>query len=214
MRVVVKLIGGGGNQRRGTDKANLGYIHNFTGDSFTGTYADGRTEKEVFAQSAATPNPITAGAPALLGFPIRDTRAAGSNGTAPFIINSTDAEKSNIPAGGQQRIVKFMDRPAVVVHRSHPVTASNLSGIAGSNDFVAFLCAFSSDFDENYTVIARGPWSLTFGTFASPGGWTNVGAHTTAAAAMDVAGMPKTGEAAGVERCPPNAVDNLKMDAR
>jgi hypothetical protein len=213
MRVVVKLTGGGGNQRRGVDKVTLGYIHNFTGDSFKGTYASGSTEKEVFAVIPPPPDTIPVGSPELLlGFPIRDTRAATSNGIDPFIINSTDAEKTPLPGGGQRRIVKFMDRPAVIVHKT--LGGSNLVAISGSNDFVAFLCAFSADFDENYTVFARGIWSLTFGSINALGVWTAVGAHTTAAASMDTVGMPKTAESIGVERCPPNAVDNLKMDLR
>jgi hypothetical protein len=222
MRVDVKLTGGGGSWLRGVDKVALGYIQNFTGDNFHGTYADGKTEKEVFAVDPATPNPITGPdpithvAPALLGFPIRDMRpgVVASNGTVPFMTNSTDAEKTLPPGGGQQRVVKFMDRPEVSVHLTHPVSGANLTGISGSNSFVAFLCAFSADFDENYTVFARGNWSLTFGTFTPAAGWSNAGAHPAAAAAMDVTGMPMTGEKAQVERCPPNSLDNLKMDAR
>lgn len=213
MRVVVKLTGGGADKKRGTDRVFLGYIHNFSGDSFAGTYADGRTLKEVFAVNAALADPITGGAPAMLGFPIRDTRSASNKGTAPFIINSTDAEQSDAPGGGQKRIVKFMDKPAVVVNKTHPVTGAALASIAGSNAFVAYLCAYSSDYDENYTVIAQAGWSATFGSFGG-GAWTNAGAHTTAPASMTVSSPAQTGEAAGVERCTPNAVDNLKMDAR
>jgi hypothetical protein len=86
-----------------------------------------------------------------------------------------------------------------------------------------FLVAFSNDFDENFTVFARGDWSLTFGTFAGgpppAAGWTNSGAAVTADPSLDTSGMPQTGEASsreplGLERCSPNATINLKLDAR
>lgn len=214
MKVTVKLTGGGANQRRGTDKIGLGYIQNFRGDSFRGTYADGRTVKEVFAVDPAIADPITGGTPALLGFPVRDHRGNASNGANTFINSSSDADQSPIAAGGQQRVVRFVDSPAIVIQRTHPVTGSALNGILGSNDFVAYLVSFSNDFDENFSVSAVGDWVAKFGTFSLAGGWTNVGATTTAAAAMSVAGMPKKGEDTDLERCPPGATDNLKMDAR
>jgi hypothetical protein len=219
MSVRVKLTGGGHDLRRGVDRVFLGYIHNFRGDSFMGTYADGRTEKEVFDSSPPPPVMITTGpgAVALLAFPIRDTRSASQNGTAPFIINSTDADpayRKDLPSGGQLRAVKFMDKPSVFVDKVHAESGSALDSISGSNDFVAFLVAFSSDFDENYTVFAKGDWSITFGTYSAAAGWTRAGARATAAKAMDTAGMPITGESAGMERCTPNAVDNWKLDAR
>jgi hypothetical protein len=94
------------------------------------------------------------------------------------------------------------------------VTGSALSSISGSNDFEDFLSAFSSDFDENYTVIATAVWSITYGTFTAAGGWTNAGAHVTAPAAMTALAKLTPGEKTNVERCTPNFVDNLKMDAR
>ena len=218
MSVKVKLTGGGDKQLRGLDHVFLGYIHNLRGESFTGTYADGRTEKAVFDSVPPPPDSITGpGAVALLGFPIRDTRSLSQNGTGPFIINSTDsdpADKKDLPSGGQQRVVKFMDKPSTFTHKTHAVTASALASIAGSHDFAAFLSAFSSDFDENYTVIAKGDWSITFGTFSAVTGWKKTGAITTAAKAMDTAGMPATGESAGMERCTPNATAHWKLDAR
>ena len=222
MKVTVKLTGGGANQLRGTDKVGLGYIQQTPADSVTGTYADGRTLKEVIVQSTATPPIITGGAPALLGFPVRDAPDANVpdplnvnvHGTGPFIISSSDDEKSPIASGGQQRVVRFVDPPAIVISLTHPVTGSALASIAGSNDFDVFLCAFSSDFDENCTVIATSSWSVTYGTFAAGPGWTNAGAHVTAAAAMSTLAKLTPGEKTNVQRCPPNFVDNIRMDAR
>ena len=214
MKVTVKLTGGGANQRRGTDKIGLGYIQQTPADSVTGTYADGRTLKEVIVQNTATPEPITTGTPTMLGFPVRDTRGANVSGTGPFIISSSDADKSPIAAGGQQRIVRYVDPPAIAIRMTHPVTGSALASISGSNNFDVFLCAFSSDFDENFTVIATASWSITYGTFAPGPGWTNAGAHVTALAAMTALAKLTPGETTNVERCPPNFVDNLRMDAR
>lgn len=214
MKVTVKLTGGGANQLRGTDKIGLGYIQQTPADSVTGTYADGRTLKEVIVVNAATPSPITAGVPSLLAFPVRDTRFGSFQNTGPFIISSSDNDQSPIAAGGQQRVVRFVDPPAIVIRLRHPVTASALSSISGSNDFEVFLSAFSNDFDENYTVIAIAAWSVTYGTFAAPGGWTNAGAHVTAPAAMTPLAKPTPGVKTNVERCLPNFVDNFKMDAR
>jgi outer membrane protein OmpA-like peptidoglycan-associated protein len=213
MKVTVRLVGGGANQRRGTDKVRLGYIQTTTADSVAGTYADGRTLKEVIAVSAALADPITGGAPALLAFPVRDTRGANSKGTGPFIISSSDVEKSELPGGGLQRIVRYVDPPAIVLNLRHPVTASALASIAGSNDFEGFVSAFSEDFDENYVVVASATWSAFYGTFTAAAGWTNAGARIVASA-VTTHSPPKRAEDLPVERCPPNFVDNLKMDAR
>ncbi|HEX3250807.1 MAG TPA: hypothetical protein VHS05_15350, partial [Pyrinomonadaceae bacterium] len=214
MKVTVKLTGGGADQLRGTDKIGLGYIQQTTGDSITGTYADGRTLKEVITVNAAAPSPITGGVHPLLGFPVRDTRFGSVQNTGPFIVSSSDVDRAAIAAGGQQRIVRFVDPPAIAIDMAHPVTGSALSSISGSNDFEDFLSAFSSDFDENYTVIATAVWSITYGTFTAAGGWTNAGAHVTAPAAMTALAKLTPGEKTNVERCTPNFVDNLKMDAR
>ena len=76
-----------------------------------------------------------------------------------------------------------------------------------------FLSAFSDSFDENYTVLARAAWSAVYGTFTPGGGWTNAGAHVTAPASMTVLSPPVKGDDTTVEHCPPNFVDNLKLDA-
>ncbi|MGZ8900037.1 MAG: OmpA family protein, partial [Limisphaerales bacterium] len=208
MKVTVKLTGGGADQRRGVNKIGMGYIQQTPADTFKGTYADGRTLKEAIVANTANPP----GPGNQLAFPVRDTRGPSVSGTGPFIVSSSDVDQSVIAAGGQQRIVRFVDPPAIAIALRHPATASALASISGSNDFAVFLSAFSQDFDENYTVIATGSWSITYGTFAVPGGWTNVGAHVTAGAAMTVPARPTPGEGSGVERCPPNFVDNLRMD--
>jgi hypothetical protein len=97
---------------------------------------------------------------------------------------------------------------------NHPVTGTALASISGSNNFAMFLSAFSTDFDENYTVIASAEWSLTYGTFSAAGGWTNAGAHVTAGGAMTVHSPARRAEATNAERCAPNFVDNIKLDAR
>jgi hypothetical protein len=214
MKVTVKITGGGANQRRGVDKVGLGFIQQTPSDSVTGTYADGRTLREVITQNPAAPDPITTGNPPLLPFPVRDTRGSSVSGTGPFIISSTDRDITAIAAGGEQRVCRYVDPPAIILKRRHPVTNSALSSISGSNDFVAFLSAFSSDFNENYTVVATGAWSITYGTFSAAAGWTTAGARVTAAAAMTVPAKPQRGETTNVERCLPNFLNVLKMDAR
>jgi hypothetical protein len=225
IKVTVKLTGGGADQRRGTASAGVGFIQDFRADNFTGTYADGKTVKEVFDSSAPPPTFILPGAtPTLLAFPVRDHRGTASNGSNTFINSSSDADTSNIAAGGQQRIVRVLDSPAIVLPMRHPVvtppavTGAALASISGSNDFTLFLVAFSNDFDQNFTVFAKADWSATYGSFTGgpppAAGWTNTGAAITAGAAMDTSGMPQTGEASGMERCPPGATDNLKLDAR
>ncbi len=214
MKMTIRLVGGGADKLRGTAEVRLGYIQTTTADSVTGTYADGRTLAEVIVQNAATADPITGGAPAMLAFPVRDTRGAGDNASGPFIISSSDVDKSNVPTGGLQRIVRYVDPPAIVLNMKHPVTNSNLASIAGSNDFAVFLSAYSTDFDANYAVVAEAAWSATYGTFTAAGGWTNAGAAITAPASMTVHAPPKRAADTTVERCPPNFVDNIKMDAR
>jgi hypothetical protein len=218
MKVTVKLTGGGPDQRRGLDKVGLGYIQQTTADSVQGTYADGNTLKEVITVIPPPPPPprplITAGTPAMLAFPVRDTREPNIKGTGPFIISSSDRARKFDPAGGQWRIVRFIDPPVIVLDLTHPVTGSALASISGSNDFEAFLCAYSSDFNENYTVVASAPWSAHYGSYTAAGGWTNAGAKIVAAKAMNVSAPLVTGESTDVERCPPNFVDNLMMDAR
>lgn len=214
MKMTVRLVGGGADKRRGTDKVRLGYIQTTTADSVTGTYADGHTLREVIVQNASLADPITAGAPAMLAFPVRDTRGASNSGSGSFIVSSSDVAKSNLPKGGLKRIVRFVDPPAIVLQMQHPVTGSSLASIGGSNNFRVFLSAYSGDFNANYAVVASATWSVIYGTFSAAGGWANVGAVVTAPAKMTVHAPPKQAADTEVERCPPNFVDNLKMDAR
>jgi hypothetical protein len=225
MKVTVKLTGGGAQQRRGTDKITLGYIQQTTGDSVMGTYAGGKTEKEVIFADPIPAGPVESGSPPVLGFPVRDTRGANCNGTGAFIISSSDNDKSNIAAGGEQRVVRFIDSPAIDLDMAHPSTTSGLlslivapsplASISGSNDFEDFLAAFSSDFDQNFTVVATATWKTTYGTYTAAAGWTDAGAAVTpSGASMTVFSPAKKGDSLNMEHCPPNFVDNLVMDAR
>jgi hypothetical protein len=216
MKVTVKLVGGGANERRGTDKVRLGYIQTTTADSFAGSYGGGKTLKEVIAEDPTIASPITGGAPAMLAFPVRDARDAGNSGSGPFINSSSDVDKSEPASGGLQRVVRYIDSPAIALRLSHPVSGSALASISGSNNFDVFLCAYSADFDENYTVAASAAWSATYGSYTAAGGWNKTGADVTphAPAKMTEHSPPKRGEDLNIERCPPNFVDNLKMDAR
>jgi hypothetical protein len=229
-KVTVNLIGGGNQKLRGVSNVSLGYIQTTTADSIVGTYIDGRTERETLFVMPIPPANLGVGSgggvavisnPALpkLAFPVRDTTAglAASSGTAPFIFSSSDAnplDKKNLAAGGEQRVVRMIDSPAIAIDLRHPVTNSTLAAIAGSNNFEVFLTAFSSDFNENYTAIASATWSTTYGTFTAAGGWTNAGAALTAAATMTVFSPAQTGDSAALERCGPNFVDVIPMDAR
>jgi hypothetical protein len=145
---------------------------------------------------------------------VRDTRGANSEGPGPFIISSSDVEKSELAGGGLERVVRYVDPPAIALNMAHPVTGSALAAISGSNDFEAFLSAYSEDFDENYVVVASASWQAFYGTFTAAAGWTNAGARIVGPAAMAKNSPPVRAEDVAVERCPPNFVDNLKMDAR
>jgi len=203
----------------------LGYNQTTTADSVKGTYADGRTLKETIFKLPVPPANIgVAGAvvsdpppPAPkhpeLTLPVRDTRGASTQGQGIFIISSTDNAKVNLPKG-EQRTCRFIDPPVIAIRMRHPVTNSALASISGSNDFEDFLVAFSADWNENFVAIAHATWKTTYGTFAVPGGWTNAAAAVTTAAAMTVFSPPVKGETTNMERCPPNFVDNLLMDAR
>ena len=175
-KVTVKLLGGGADGLRGVTKITLGYIQQTTSDSVHGTYADGRTEKEAIYDNPLPASPVTAGAPAKLAFPVRDTRGAVDNGGGAFIISSQDDDQSNIAAGGQQRIVRMIDSPAIILDLTHPATGAALASMGGSNNFEVFLVGFSSDYDENFTAIAQATWWTNYGTFAAAAGWTNAGA--------------------------------------
>lgn len=223
-KVTVNLIGGGADQRRGVDKLTLGYNQTTTADSIVGAYVDGRTERETLFVMPIPPANLGPGGqvvsnPALptLAFSVRDTRGTANSGTGPFIISSSDAnpaDKKNLPAGGEQRVVRMIDTPAIAIDMRHPVTHSALASIAGSNNFEVFLCAMSSDFNENYTAIATAAWSTTYGNFTAAGGWAIAGAALTAAATMTVFTPAQPGDKVAMERCPPNFVDVIPMDAR
>ena len=196
VKITVKLVGGGAEKRRGTDKVHLGYIQTTTADSITGTYADHKTLKEVIAEDPATDNPITHGHPAMLGFPVRDTRGASNNNSGPFIISSSDNGKEDLADGGLQRVVRYVDPPAIALNMTHPVSGSALASISGSNNFNFFLCAFSDDFDENYTVAASGAWSVTYGSFTAAHGWNK---HRPSSASPTTS---KSGSASRIWRIP------------
>jgi hypothetical protein len=214
-KMTAQLFGGGANRKRGVTSVTLGFIQQTTADSVTGTYADGRREIENIFASPLPAAPVTAGAPATLGFPVRDTRGPGNAGAAAFIISSQDDEQSDIATGGQKRICRFIDPPAIILDLVHPVTGSALASISGSNDFEDFFVAVSSDYNENFTCIGHATWKVFYGTFAVPGGWTNAGASVAPSGAqMTVFSPAVTGESQNMERCPPNFVDNLVMDAR
>lgn len=219
MKVTVKLTGGGSDQRRGVDRIGLGYIQTTPSDSICGSYTHGKTAKEVILQAPTGAAYVLPGStPALLSFPVRDTRGAGASGTAPFIVSSSDAERASLPDGGQKRVVRFVDPPAILLPYEHPAPAvplDVLTGISGSNDFVVFLCGYSQGFDMNYTAIARATWSATYGTYTAAAGWRRTGAAVVASgSAMTVYEPPKPGRQTDLERCPPNFVDNLVLDAR
>lgn len=217
-KAIVKLTGGSANLRRGTDRIRLGFLQATSGDSFTGTYADGRTVREVIVANAAVSSPIVGGppgTPALLPFPVRDTQnGPGNSGATSFITGSSDAEKTDLPGGGMQRICRMIDSPAVGLPLSHPISHSALASIAGTNDFSVFLSAFSIDFNETYTVAASTTWSARYGTFVPPSAWNNTAATITASAAMLVHNPPVPSGTLAAERCPPDFVPNFKLDAR
>lgn len=223
MKVTVKLTGGGtdgvagvtGDQTRGTEKITLGYIQQTTADSITGTYADGKTLKEKIFASPPPPDPVMAGTPAELAFPVRDHAGTANNGSGTFINSSSDNDSSPIASGGLQKVVRVVDSPAIGLNLAHPVSGSALASISGSNDFADFLVGFSSDFDQNFAVLATASWSTTYGTFAAGTGWTNAGAAPSpSGASMTVNSPVVPGESTGMERCGPGFVDNLRMDAR
>lgn len=224
MKVTVQLFGGAADRKRGTDKVILGYIQTTTDDTITAHYADGKVEKEVIFA-----NPVPAGAPDVdpptgavvggihpaLDFPVRDHRTANTNGIGTVINSSSDRNDiTDIATGGQQRIVRFVDPPAIGVDMAHPITGSALASISGQNFFQDFLMGFSTDFDENFVVVASAKWRVSYGTFTAAAGWTIAGAEVHAPASMTVNSPPVKGESTDMERCPPGFTDNLMMDAR
>ena len=84
-KVTIKLVGGGADQRRGTDDVRAGYIQVTTADSVTGIYAGSKTVKEAIFVNAGLSNPVTTGTPATLSFPVRDTRGANNKGSGPLL---------------------------------------------------------------------------------------------------------------------------------
>lgn len=229
-KTTLHLFGGGANKRRGLDKVHTGYNQTTTADSMVATFADGRTERETLFVTPIPPanlapppggqvisDPAPPAPPlATLAFPVRDTRF-NDPGVGAFIISSSDAnapDRKNLPGGGQQRVARMIDSPAIGFDLVHPVTGSALASIAGSNDFEVFLCALSTDFDASFSVLGRAAWSTTYGTFTAAGGWTNAGAALTAPAALAVIAPPVPGSTVPMERCPPNFVDSIPTDAR
>jgi hypothetical protein len=147
---------------------------------------------------------------------VRDHRSATGKGYDAVINSSSDADGKGVAhaGGGERWVVRFLDSPSVVMPLAHPVTATALTSISGTNDFVDFLVAFTTDFDENFTVFADASWSVNFGSFAA-GAWSNAGASvTTSGASMATAGYPKEGEKTAMEHYPPGATEAWRLDAR
>ncbi len=215
VRLGIRLTGGGADQRRGVDKIQTGVVRIATADTFRGVYADGRTLAEVVVEDGTVAGPITAGTPVLLGYPVRDCRGATTAGLDVFGSSSTDAGRSNLPDGGQKRMVRNIDSPAVIVDMKHPVTGSALASISGVNSFACIVVAYSTDLDETFTVVALSRWTATYGTYSAASGWTNAKAKITGDDEMVVFHPAKRGEdVSDLERCLPNFVHNLRMDAR
>jgi type VI secretion system secreted protein VgrG len=211
----VRLLGGGPDGRRGLREVGLGFLQVASADTFRGTYADGRTVREVLARDAATPDPIVGGAFATMPFPIRDHRGNDRAGYAVFINSSEDDERQNLADGGQKRVVRMIDSPAVVLPLSHPVTGSALARISGANFFKVMASAFTTDFAENFSTLASGTWKAVYGSYTAAGGWSNVRAHVTGDQVLRVHHPIEHSEnTAGFERCPPGFTDRLRMDAR
>lgn len=207
LKAVVKLTGGGVYQRRGLDRVRLGYVQHIVSETFVATYTDGRTYRVIYTNSPA-PGP-GGPLPAVIAFPIHDESAAALSGAAAFITSSTDDARSAL-ALGQQRTVRMIDCPGNFIDLQHPTTASPLRSIAGGNTFTAFLSAFSNDFDENFTVLGRVDWGITYGAYAPTTGWSNAGAGVTGPAAINSGGAPQQGESAGMERCTPNSIASMR----
>ena len=219
--VAVKLVGGGADQLRGVSQVGLGFVQDMVNDNFQGTYADGKTSKESFPQDPATAKDpktgsITTGTPAMVGFPMLDRNPAWSAGYGAMISRSSDREiVSPLPDGeGEKRTVRFVDPPAVGLRKRHSVSKAALASISGSNDFHDYLVAFSKDFDQNFTVLGEGAWSVTFGSYTAAGGWSAAGGAVTGPSSLTVHTPPKPAEKTDIEFCPPKVTDILTMDDR
>jgi len=218
MKTTVKLFGGGNHRQRGIDRIGMGYIQDLVNDSVVGTYADGRTEKEVVAQlplpgGVAVGGAVVAGPLPLLAFPVRDHKDPGSRARSPFINGSDDSDRPAQVTGALWR-VRMVDSPVIAVDTLHPVTGSALASLAGSNDFHAYAVAFSSDYDENYVVVAEATWSANYGSFnAGLGGWQKTGVGIPVGGPT-VHKPPEPADTHGVEHCPPAFTETFVMDAR
>lgn len=212
----IRLLGGGADGLRGTDKIGAGYVQVATGDTFKGVYSNGKVITEVIIKGSTPAGfTVTTGALTLENYPIRDTRQQNFAGYGTFIIGSTDKEQSTIPEGGQKRILRMIDSPQIVLPMNHPGAAGTLQSIAGANLFKIMASVFSSDFDENFTTLASASWRLTFGTFTAGSGWTNPNAHVSGDTELRVHHPVEQSERTpAFERCPPNFVDQLRLDAR
>ena len=193
-KVTIKLVGGGADQRRGTDDVRAGYIQVTTADSVTGIYAGSKTVKEAIFVNAGLSNPVTTGTPATLSFPVRDTRGANNKGSGPFIISSSDVDKANLSTGGKKRVVRMLEPPAIVLPLTHPVSGGALTSISGTNDFSTFLSAYSTDFDENYVVVGSTDWTIAYGSYTAAAGWSQTGVAVTSGASMTTFSPPKRAE--------------------
>lgn len=224
-RLSVRLIGGGDKQRRGVANVGLGVLQNDTNEGTVATYADGSTVRFVAAQNPATPEPILANPPPpapawpLVRFPVRDHRSATDRGYGVMINSSSDGDgKGAIPAdgsAGEIRHVRFIDSPGYGVPLTQPRTGSALAAIGGRYEFRYGVVAFSTDFDENFIVLAEATWNIGFGAFTAVGGWTNAGAAVNpSGATMAVHSPPITLERAAIEHCQPGITSVLRTDAR
>jgi hypothetical protein len=222
MKVTLKVTGGGPERLRGISRIGMGYIQDVTADSVTGTYADGKTEKEVLAQlplpvGVGVGGVVTAGALPLLAFPVRDHKSGGARGRLCFINGSDDSDRTDIVVAakkaGQTWRIRMLDSPAIGVSVRHPVSNSPLAALAGTNDFHVYAVAFSQDFDENFTVFVEGTWVADYGSFnPGGGGWQKTNNITKGGPTVHT--PPKKADDTDVEHCPPAYTETFVMDAR
>jgi hypothetical protein len=162
MEQTVTLRGGGKDGKIGVSHINLGWLQNGVGDTFAVTYADGKIGKEIIENRQTG---------ARLNFPILDSArtSPGVGGDSAFLFNSTQSVLSAGTGTGEQRKITASDSPHVIFDLGHRRSGAIAVAASGSNDFRAYVAAYSQDFNEHYSTFCYASWQVIF-TFSAVNG--------------------------------------------
>jgi hypothetical protein len=214
----IRLTGGGADRALGVDQVDVFFMQNFTGDSFTCNYTNGRTVREAFTCSG-TPNPICMAGTTLMPFPIVDNNGGNNQGGDTVGAPCCRRETPDGFTAMRDRSLRWIDSPAFSCTGMHvcPGVAETLQSTMGNNAFAVHMLAYGQHAIHSYVVLATGQATVTIagGVMTDPGTgnlvWTDSGSDIAAAGAAVTAQRADT---ASIMVYNPVAPNNLVSDGR